>query len=342
MKRITRNLVAIFFAFALLISSALPVFAIVNPDSMGMGGETGYEVFENVVVDGDMLFVAEGQVTYAVEPTDFTAAQAFVFEILNVAGNATLAATTLQSYGDRPISIYLSPAQIASLGMSSGTEYILRIVGNPAIFPSQVGNSINVTLTSEDYTDQSIGANSTIVTDNRLRNFCIRMAENMEVVDAPLVDPYITVVDGVRYLTTTGGSLFLEGIPGLNSMAPILFAVSISPLVVDTPAADDAYTGNLTVARKWGETTANGVHSLGLYLSITDELAGALILFALALMLGVMVYKRTQSGIATITALTMAMVAGAFTGLMPLALAFVVIILVVLIAGFYFFGRGAL
>ena len=76
---------AVIIALALLVILATPVYAIANPDDIdfGSGTQTQYKVFENVIETGDMLFVAEGFVDYAIPPTDFTAAEAFLFEVLN-------------------------------------------------------------------------------------------------------------------------------------------------------------------------------------------------------------------------------------------------------------------
>lgn len=338
MKKIRRITLGFLIAFAIMLSLSSLVFAIVNPDSIDIGS---YKVFENVLETGDMLFIAEGQVTYAIEPTDYTADEAFIFQVLNTAGNVTLVSTTLQAYGDRPISIYQTSDQVASVGLVSGTAYKIRIMGNPAIFPSQVGNSVNKTLDAADYIDYSITANTTIPNVNDMRNFCIEIAVNMEAVDTP-IDSYLVTIDGFRYLTDAGGTLFIEGIPGINNFCSILFQTSTRDLESDTPTATGAYTTNLTAARKWGDTVADGLTNIGVYLGLSPELGASAVLFGLALMLAVYTYQKTQSGLATLVLFATTPFAGAFMGLMPLALAFIFTLFIVIILGYFFFSRGAL
>ena len=95
---------------------ALPVSASpTNPTTIGFYA-TGnqpipdFGAFYNLTSSssGDVLFVAEGFVYYAVPTNEpATAAIAFSFEVLSPTGQVMLS-TPLNSYGDRPISIYLS------------------------------------------------------------------------------------------------------------------------------------------------------------------------------------------------------------------------------------------
>src|SRR4030042_2851226 len=113
-KRIAINIAIIFIVLILAIGSM--ALAISNPDSIAIAS---YKVFENSAETGDMLFAAEIIVDYAVEPTDYDANEAFIFELLNVSGNLTLFAKALNDYGDRPMSFYLSAAQVTAAGISS-------------------------------------------------------------------------------------------------------------------------------------------------------------------------------------------------------------------------------
>jgi len=325
-----------------------PVFAITNPNSISFGsGTSNYKVFENVLENDDMLVVAQGYVYYVVEPTDYTASEAFTFELLNESGNVTYASTSLKSYGDRPISIYLSANQTATLGLHSGTSYGVRIMGNPLVFPSPDSNNITAYLSADDYVDQLLGVDGGVARNNPLRNFLIgtdnAMAEIIQHEDAPPAgSEYILVSQGTRYLTTDGGDIFLAGIPNLSSMCPILFAASVETLSSDPPESSGAYASTLNPLSKWGTTVSNGLTNLGSYLGINQALAGSIVLFVIVIALAVWVFAKTESGIATLLLVGATPFVGAYLGLMPIAIAFILVIIIVVLLGYFFFSRGAL
>ena len=339
-NRILRGVIV---AIILIIITIMPVRAIANPDSISFGTGTTplYMVFENVLEDGDWFIVAEGYVYYAVEPTDYDADEAFIFEMLNTTGDETIISTTIKAYGDRPIGIYLSANQTDTLGLVSGTAYKLRIMGNPLIFASMTGNSVNTTLASGDYVDQLLGVDNGIATNNNLRNFLIDMVENIEAEDTPAAGyEYIVWVSGTRYLSTYGADIFLQGIPNLSNMCPILFQYTMETLESLPPDASGAYAASRTAVNAWGTTVANGLTNLGLYLGISQALAGSVVLFILAIALAVFVYMKTESGIASIVLVSATPFVGAYLGLMPMALAFIVVIIVAVLMGLYFFGKS--
>lgn len=323
-----------------------PVLAIGNPTSIAfycVGSTPIYKVFYNVLETGDMLFTAEQYVHYAVTPTDYTAGEAFLFEVLDVAGTATLASTPLKQYEAKPISIYMTVAQVTAAGISVNDALTIRITGNPLIFASPVGNTVTAVLAASDYVDQELGDDGGVATDNNLRNFLIGVAEDLEANDSPPVgSEYIITVSGVQYLTTIGGSIFIEGIPGLDGICPILFQYSSAPMTGDEPESTGAYVSSLSPLQQWGQTAANGLTNLGIYLGISQALAGNAMLLAMFMGLGVYAYSRTQSGMVVLLLVGTMPFIGAFFGLMSLALAFVFVIIIVLFLGFFFYSRGVL
>ncbi len=128
MRKYLRIAPAILIILLWLSIFVLPVFAISNPADIdfGTGSTDMYNVFYNVLETGDWLVSAEGYVYYATEPTDYTAEQAFLFELLNTAGNVTLASTHLNAYGDRLVSMYFSAANVTSMGLTVVTITVLR------------------------------------------------------------------------------------------------------------------------------------------------------------------------------------------------------------------------
>lgn len=340
-----RVLILVFIGLLLLVS---PIFAIGNPDDIDWSDSTDasakYNVFENVLETGDWLIVAEGFVDYTVTgiPTDYTASQAFLFELVDTDTVTTLVSIPLNDYGNRPISIYLSATRVTTdLGLTSGLPYIIRITGNPLIFPSPIGNTVQATLAPTDFIDQSLGADSDPPNDNQLRNFLIAMAERIQAYDTP-TDDYLASVEGYQYLTTVGADIFIEGIPELVTMCPILFQSGTEVMASEAPESTGTYALTLTPAQKWGTTVANGLTNLGLFLGVNQALAGSTMLFVLSVAFAVASYQMTGSGLFVLLVMSAMPFTGAWLGLMPMALAFIFVIVIIVLLGYYFFSRGVL
>ncbi|KKN79355.1 hypothetical protein LCGC14_0341370 [marine sediment metagenome] len=338
---IKKSRLAILISVLMVFILATPAYAIVNPDNIAFGTGTIplYKVFEGVVETGDMLFMAEGYVDYTVIPTDYTAREAFLFEVLNTTGTVVLLSTPLKQYGDRPISIYQTAAQVTAAGLVSGTAYGLRITGNPLIFASPVGNTVTAYLGASDFIDQSGATDS----NNPLRIFSIDMAENIEAEDAPAAGfEYITDIQGVRYLTILGGDIFLEGVPGLSTYCSILFQAAVEKMSGDAQEATGAYADSLNPTIQWGSIAGNGLTNLGIYLGITQALAGSTLMLVIVMFFAVFLYKKTESGVAVLLMIAVTPFMGAWLGLMSLAIAFIFVIFIVVLLGYFFFSRGAL
>lgn len=341
-----RFLRALALSAVMLLVLSLSALAIVNPDTIAfycVGSVPVYKVFYNVLETGDMLFAAEQYVHYIVPPTDYTANEAFLFEVMDVTGVTTIALTPLNQYEAKPISIYWTAAQVTAAGVSVGDALILRITGNPLIFASPTGNTVTVTLAASDYVDQLLGDDGGVATENNIRNFLIGMADDLETHDSPPVgSEYLVTVSGVQYLSTIGASIFLEGIPSLDAICPILFQYSIEPMSGDEPESTGAYQSSLSPLAKWGQTASSGLTNLGVYLGINQAMAGTVMLLVLVAGLAIYAYAKTQSGIAVLLLVGVCPFIGAWFGLMPIALAFVFTIVIVVLLGFLFFSRGAL
>ncbi|KKK99509.1 hypothetical protein LCGC14_2632020, partial [marine sediment metagenome] len=138
----SKKLRAILIGVVVIIYSltfATPVFAAPpnNPDEIWFGTKAPLKyskVFENVNETGDMLFLAESWVKYNPTSPPGSATDYFIFEVRNAAGTTVLISRPLQSFGERPISIYQTAAQVTALGLVSGSAYVMRITGNPLWF----------------------------------------------------------------------------------------------------------------------------------------------------------------------------------------------------------------
>lgn len=318
-----------------------PVSAISNPNTIEFGY---FKAFYNVLETNDFLIVAEGKVIYNSLPTDYTASQAFTFDLLDTTGTTTIVSTALQSFGDRPISIYLSASQVTSLlgGLTIGTPYVIRIMGNPLIFASSTGNSVTGALTV--YVNQLLGVDNGNPQDNNLRNFIIQMATAIQTYDGTEeTDPYLKEVQGYSYLTTSGSNIFNQGIPNLYNMCPIAFESGVETMGGNAPTSyTGAYQSVITPEQQWGSTAARGLTNVGVYLGVSQQLAGSIILLCLMVGLAIFLYAKTQSGVSVLVIVAVSPAIGAYLGLVPIALAFALVIVIVTLLGYYFFSHGAL
>ena len=125
-------------------------------------------------------------------------------------------------------------------------------------------------------------------------------------------------------------------------MCPIFFQYVSQG--VDNWAQEDTgtYVSTLSIAEKWGSTAANGLTMLGSYLGLSQKLAGSVMLFVLTIAFAVFIYQKTESGVVVLLMVAACPFVGAFLGLMPLALAFILVVIVVILMGYFFYSRGAL
>lgn len=326
-----------------------------NPDAIqfGTGVVPGKKAFYNILEDGDMAFMAEVYVKYNAPPTVFTAGQAFSFLVLNNAGTIVLTSTPLIEYGDRPIGIYFTAANVNSLGLAENTLYKYRVSGNPTIFPTLTEgiNMRTLTLTIGDWADMSLATDTIDV----LREFILGrwiikgMVYNINTTDNPTPDYYMT--SGGKYYLNASGSpsgqtIFLEGIPGLDRMCPTCFQTSVFPMKVVTPPSTGAGQTPLTVTNKLGSQTAKTMAAITVALGLPNTTAGQTVsgLIVTIALLVALLYWLSKRGFADqrILAVMALFVLGACTifGILPMAGLFVIITVIALITMFYFLAKG--
>lgn len=333
-----RKIICLFVVIVLIVV-CMPIgiaYAISNPDTIefGSGITAPYKIFYNVFETGDWWVIAEGYVNYASEPTDYTASEAFNFELLNDSGNITYAVTSLVAYGDRPISIYLTASQVTSLGLLTTEDYMLKITGVPPAFSTPTGNTINATTTATDFVDQSTSTNTT----NHIRTFMINMMETIENEDSP-TDDYVITSNGIKYISSAGANIVLEGIPELDDAVPSLFSVISTTIGLDTPTDNGTYSENLTQLGAWNNITRDGLTNMGVWLGINQSLAASTVYFILATLLCGYVYVKSKGKALPIILAFMLIVAGIPLGFVSMGIVFGVIAIIVILAAWYFWSR---
>jgi hypothetical protein len=330
----------LFIVAVIILVIAAPVFAIGNPASIafGTGASPYYRAFYDVYNSGDMLFAAESYIDYVSDPTDYTAAEAFIFQLIDTDNTSVLSSTTVWSYGDRPTSMYLTPTQVTTLGLTSGTAYVLRITANPSIFATitEGTNRVSATLTDEDWIDQGVAT----ATSNPLRAFCITMATNMQNNDSP-TDDYVVLVDGTDYISSpVARNYFLAGIPSLNIFVTDMFQTQTYAMTSPAPESTGAGAASYNATAALGTTMTRGITQLGEWLGLSDTWAGGIIMLLLTAGLCIYAYQRTENAIAPIVIGAAVPIIGVYYGMMDMAIIFMFAVVVVMLMAWYFFSRG--
>lgn len=335
-KIVKRMAISILLAVIGILLIASPVLAIADPDAIAFtsSGTGRYKAFENVYETGDMLFVAESYIHYVSEPDDYTASEAFSFQLLNAAGDTVLLQTSIIDYEDTVISIYQTATQVTALGLVSGSYYKLRIAGNPTIFGSTVEGTNMATrqLAASDWSDQSTYSG----VDSLLYSFCIDVVTNIE---ASSGTTHTALVDGVTYLDTSGADLFLAGIPSLNVFLPEIFLIATSPMTAEDPAHTGAYQTTLTPTTMLGSNIAKSVTNMASWMGVGSTTAGIIISAILGFILLPVIYFKTHNNTLAMMAASLFVLVCGYLGLFPLAIAFIIASVILILTGFLFWGK---
>jgi hypothetical protein len=322
---LSRRLVPIVFAFLLAILPSSFVLAIDNPDSISI---ESVRVFGNLLETGDALFVVEFKVMYASEP-DEDAIDAFFIGVWDGAVKGPSRGIYDYQHGVR--SIYLTAAQFSSFTYTWGSEYTVRVVGNPTYFPI-VTEGINRASTTLSPSHWLRGA-----TSEMSREYLALWIEHS-------LGPSLGTSWGIPLLTETGklnslGSVvFREAIPGLSGICPDLFAVSssIPSYTTHTPnkALEDVYLGRrgpgLSEALGGIEGWITGGRST------SGNLIGAFGIMLLYFILAGRIFLATNNVAASIAISIQFFLAGTYVGALPVSYVFIAAFLTVVMFGITF------
>jgi hypothetical protein len=340
-------LLSVIAILAIIIAGALPVLAVPNnPDAITFGSvASNYQAFYNVHETGDMLFMAESYIHWVGANTPPAASNiAYIFELLSTDDLTVYASIPVWAYEDKPVSIYLTKAQVDVIGggLTHGTAYGLRLTGSPLIYspPTEGTNMRTVHLSSGGnggWSNQSLDSAGLM---SPLHAFGITVMTAIQTHDA--VTTYLIPVESTIYITTVGGNIMLGGVIGLDSWCPQLFQFSVSSISVETPSSSGAYANSLSPLGQMGSNVDNGLKSFGVFLGLGTNgvMAGGIIYLMLALGAIVWMATKIQSPLVLPIGAVGLITIGAFLGFIPLALLFMVIALIAILTAIYFFSRG--
>jgi len=341
-KRILKLFIVVFISIVVILASVIPVYALANPDAISFGTNPSgaqFEAFYNVSETGDMLFIAESYIHYASYTGIPDSNTAFLFSLLSPDGLTVYISQPIWAYENVPTSIYLTAATVASMGLTQGTAYKLRIAGSPLLFPTLIEgtNEVTVSLTSSLWFDQTLNSAGIL---SPIRAFSLKIMQDIQAHDA--VTTYLTSINGRQYVTDVGSNILLGGVFGLDVFCSQIFQFSVTNIVPTTPSSAGTYANSLNSLGQLGSSTDLGFKEFGIWLGLgtSGVMAGALIYLLASLGAVVWMATKIQSPLVLPIGTLGLMSVGAFLGVIPLAILFMVIAFIVVLTGIYFFTRG--
>lgn len=214
-RQIPRFLALFLILAALTIGTAAPAHAApANPDNITLHT---VRVFQNIFENGDVLFVASYDVDYASEPSE-PAEDTFQLAVYDTAGTTLIRSRPLNYYQYNVHSVYFTATQ-ATASLTWGSEYKVRVMGNPSFFPMTEDTTMDtMALSTWRWIEGAAAASQDL-----LRLHCLDLAATLE--DEWVVTLIITTPE-MQVLNSTGRTTFLDAIPGLDSAVPDLFQVA--------------------------------------------------------------------------------------------------------------------
>ena len=281
--------------------------------------------YTDVSAVGDALFIVHYNLEYTVPPTE-SITEGWIGRVLDIGGTGQLASVAPQAHQLIPARGYdhgIYSFYFATAPVATGTLTI-TLEGNPGLTPTPTG------ITTASIENRTA---SDLVSDMRLLGLHLGAVWPADV---------ITFIGGVARFTSAGEEYFLAAIPNLVQYAPTLFTLGfIQPSPenhVDTP--DPTYQ----TARDsfWaGTPVRNFTIAWGAYIGLPRTIFETIIVLILAVVIGGLVYKKTQQQeIGLFVMIFFQFVAGA-TGLGSWALLYTVAFIATFALAYLMFFRPA-
>jgi len=245
-RKIVRLVGMVVLVLLVVLMPTYPVLAVDNPtDTSILAGK----VFENIFSDGDWLFFVRYDINYSTDP-DESADETFLVALYDTDGTTLLYQRALNYYGHNIISIYLTPTQASTLVW--GTEYVVKVMGNPSIFGT-LTEGINMATrslsASEDYIDGDMDSSR-----EDLGIYCINTGKVLGSSWTPEVD---LVTTGDK-LNAAGALVFNTAIPGLYTAVPGIYETAVAPPELEGVERTIILTGVISGDFTAGEAVVGG------------------------------------------------------------------------------------
>ena len=286
-----RVLVLVAIGLAVVLSAA-PVYA----DTPYPDGDPTIEslnVYRNLLETGDFLLLIYANIPYDAPVPDDLVTETYIWRMIDTDNITELGSTVGyavndKGYGLNVSSMYWSADNVTSQGLVWGTEYTVRLSGNPAAFDTP--RTYNFTIDSTDYT----GKVATADVQEEMGVRIITIATELNIKWALDSDFYLTQQTEVgTRLSIYGEALFRGAILGLQGMVPQIFGYVVTDMEVTAREWDVEYSENLT--GQWAGTWIGTAQAAGGALFGTDyDLASLLLMAALAI--GVIVCNLMVAG----------------------------------------------
>lgn len=322
------NLIQVVCLSLVLILSILPypVNAVADPTSVSI---VSTKVFQNVFATGDQLFFVEYDVAYGVDPTEH-AHDTYLMQIFD---GATLKAQKALSYYDLHIvALYMNSTQTTVVW---GSAITIKITGNPSVFFPSGTPSYSRLLASTDWIED-VPTNST---HTYLGTYVLGIAQDLEdnwPVDPTTGLPLIYLLSADNLLSSAGALIFGECIPGLETVCPEIYETSTTS-VTFTPATNQQNGALQTSANLLTGARLQGViNGLATWTGASASMVGIFgLIIGMLILLG-RVFTATGSSTIAVVASIPVLFIGAAIGIIPFALLWALIIVVVLLFGITF------
>jgi len=256
-RRLLRIFRGLGLSLLILVLVGSPVLAVANPTSTVINYS---HVFENIFVEGDQLFYLRYDIDYGLAPPLEPASDTFLMALYDVDGTTLLFQRPLNYYEHDLISIYLTPAQ----ALTWGDAYVLKITGNPSIFPvlTEGINLATRTLGALDYT-----AGVAEVSRAILGTTVLNSAQSIE---TDTGDDWVGAL--TDRLTSLGAVHVNAAIPGLASVAPEIYETGESTPELDPSSRSVYIVGTPSGPFTANETVIGGTSGvIGTYIAVSSD-----------------------------------------------------------------------
>jgi hypothetical protein len=281
-----------------------------------------------------MLFVARYNVEYASEPSE-DAVYTFSFNLYDIDGTTLLLSRPLNYYQHNAISIYADPTQVTTLGLVYGSDYVLKISGNPSFFPS-LTEGINVV--TRVMSSDNWNTDGTLTAKEYLREYCVDIASELESDWA--ITLLTTTTTGSQVLNASGTIVFLDAIPNLEDAIPNLFYLTSSSMIITGQSSNLTMESATTIENKLGTQISDAFEGIGAFLGISEQMSAGLWLLLFVLSVASIIFLASGNSTGAIVLSIPIVIMGGYLGAIPLTVLFTIGLMIIAYTFYFIWLRG--